>query len=98
MTDLSEDDAEEISRLKDQLEQQEGEISELRRALAEAKDQTHRDEPRDDRFPRREMYVIPTLRLPCGFVDIFTLGMQTTYMPEPCMASQERNQDPLYPH
>jgi hypothetical protein len=55
LTDL--DDAEEIIRLKDRLEQQEGEISQLRRALADTNRQTHRGECR--RLETCAIYVTP---------------------------------------
>lgn len=59
LTDLDEDDAKDITHLKERLEQQEGEISELRRALAESKRQAHRSEPQSDRFPRLEIDATP---------------------------------------
>lgn len=58
LTDLDEDDGEEITRLKDQLKQREDEISQMHRALAQAKQPTRVTETDDDISPRREMYVL----------------------------------------
>jgi hypothetical protein len=74
LTDL--DDAEEINRLKDQLRQQEGEISQMRRAL-EPNHQAHGGEPEDDGYPRPEMFVVPTIYSLFAFADIFALRNAT---------------------
>lgn len=98
LTDLDEDDAKDITHLKERLEQQEGEISELRRALAESKRQAHRSEPQSDRFPRLETCVIPALRRRFVFLDIFAVVMQPPCLPGLCMVSQGHNQDHSYLH